>query len=138
MSKDNRQDGGIFITDQDYQRLSGLVSRIDSEITEFLEGELGRANILPQDRIPADVVTMNSKVRFQNLENGEFSELTLVYPQDADIAQGRVSVLAPIGAALIGLRAGQSIESPLPNARELRLRVTAIVYQPEASGDWHL
>lgn len=139
MSEENRVGGEIYLTDQDYQRLTGLLARTENEVSEFLEEEVERAHIFPQDKIPADVVTMNSRVRCSDLDSGEVSELTLVYPQDADIEQGRVSVLAPMGAALIGLRRGQSIEWQLPTSgRKRRLKVTAVLYQPEAAGDWHL
>ena len=92
---------------------------------DALEAELLRARVVEADEIPADVVTMNSRVRFEDLESGEVREITLGYPQDADVDRGRVSVLAPIGTALIGLSVGQSIEWGLPSGNH-RIRVLAV------------
>ena len=102
---------------------------------EALADELGRATVLPPARMPPDVVTMNSTVDCVDEASGETHALTLVYPREADAATGRVSVLAPVGSALLGLSVGQSIDWPGPGGRPLRLRVTGIRYQPEAAGD---
>lgn len=122
----------IVVTESDLLRLSRLVSgattRRDGRACAALEEELSRA----------DVVTMNSRARFVDEASGEEMELTLVYPREADIASRRVSVLAPVGAALLGLAVGQAIEWPLPAGGARRLRVTEVVYQPEAAGDLHL
>jgi regulator of nucleoside diphosphate kinase len=78
---------------------------------------------------------MNSVVRFADEESGKESEVTLVFPGSADVEKQRISVLAPIGSALLGLSVGDSIDWPLPDARTRRLRVVAVTYQPEAAGD---
>jgi len=132
----------IVVTEPDLLRLSRLLvsqatGRNGRECDE-LEAELGRADVVPSREIPANVVTMNSRARFVDQDTGEELELTLVYPRDADLARGRISVLAPVGAALLGLSVGQSIEWPLPRGGARRLKVSAIVYQPEAAGDLHL
>ena len=127
----------IYVTRQDFDRLSRLLEIHGHERYGALEEELGRARIVDSAAIPADVVTMNSRVRFQD-ESGEELEITLVYPQDADVDQGMVSVLAPVGSALLGLSVGQSIEWPMPKNERRRLRVAAVTYQPEASGDVNL
>ena len=85
--------------------------------------------------MPADVVTMNSTVDCIDDISGDTHPVTLVYPRDADAAAGRVSVLAPVGSALLGLSVGQQIDWQAPGGRALRLRVVAIRYQPEAAGD---
>lgn len=134
----------LMMTDQDFHRLTALLDRVmDSSVShpeslEFLEEELGRADVVPQTEIPSDIVTMNSIVRFVDTKTEEETQVTLVYPSDADYSQGKISVLAPLGAALIGLRVGQKIEWPLPNGEKKCLQVLSVVYQPEASGDWNL
>ncbi len=127
----------ILITDQDFERLSLLVQHTESKISESLEEELARATIVPQKEIPEDVVTMNSKIRFTIEDSGKESEVTLVYPKDADVTCGQISVLAPTGMALIGLKVGQAIEWPMPNGSR-KLKVTSVFYQPEAAGHWEL
>ncbi len=127
----------LLMTEQDYERLSLLVQHSESRAASQLEEELARATVLPQDKIPKDIVTMNSKIRFVDEETGKESEVTLVYPKDADVTSRKVSVLAPVGMALIGLRVGQSIEWPMPNGPR-KLKVVSILYQPEAEGHWEL
>ena len=108
--------------------------------TDALRGELERAELVEPAKVPADVITMNStaQVRVEDPELGAHEhELTLVYPRDADGSAHKVSVLAPVGSALLGLSVGQTIDWQASGNRSLRLRVTAIDYQPEASGDLH-
>lgn len=126
---------GILISDQDFERLSLLVQHSESRSAAQLEEELARAKVVPQDKIPNDIVTMNSKIRFLDEASAKESEVTLVYPQDADVTNRQVSVLAPVGMALIGLKVGQSIIWPMPNGSR-KLKVISIVYQPEAAGHW--
>jgi regulator of nucleoside diphosphate kinase len=78
---------------------------------------------------------MNSRVRFVDEGSGVESEITLVFPGQADVESNRISVLAPVGSALLGLSVGDTIDWPLPTGRSRRLRVVAITYQPEAAGD---
>jgi regulator of nucleoside diphosphate kinase len=98
--------------------------------------ELGRADVVAPEQMPADVVAMHSQVRCADELHGDSHALTLVYPHEADSARGRVSVLAPVGSALLGLRLGQAIDWPTPQGRTLRLRVTAIDGQPDTGGDF--
>ena len=122
---------------RDVRRLEALLAQSDSLATglvERLEREIGRADVREPDAIPRDVVTMNSTVTCLDEGSGETRELRLVYPRDADASRGHVSVLAPVGAALLGLSVGQSIDWPLPGGRSTRLTVSAVLYQPEASG----
>ncbi|MGN6513474.1 MAG: nucleoside diphosphate kinase regulator [Lysobacteraceae bacterium] len=128
-----------------------LLSRLDCERLEaLLEGpfaagldthalaaELERAEVVEPAQVPADVVTMNSVVRVRDEDSGGERELALVYPHEADGSADRVSVLAPVGSALLGLRVGDAIDWPMPGGRSARLRVLSIRYQPEAAGDLH-
>ncbi|UKE46520.1 MULTISPECIES: nucleoside diphosphate kinase regulator [Xanthomonas translucens group] len=88
--------------------------------------ELGRATVVPPEQIPAGIVAMHSRVECEDELHGERHQLTLVYPHEADAAQGRISVLAPVGSALLGLAVGQSIDWQAPGGRALRLRVLAV------------
>ena len=94
--------------------------------------------IVPSAEIPADVVTMNSRVVFRELETGEETEATLVYPSQADVNQRRISILAPVGAALLGLSAGDEIQWPLPSGKKRTYKIISILYQPEAAGNYDL
>lgn len=100
---------------------------------EGLRRELDRAQVVEPDAVPADVATMDSTIRFVDEDNGHTFELTLVYPKDAG-RPGTISLLAPVGSALLGLEVGQSIVWPMPGGRPAQLRVLAILDQPEASG----
>ena len=132
----------IFVTRRDHERLTSLLethgSRRDSDALVALEEELELAKVVEPTEIPPDVVTMNSRVQFEDLETSEQLEYALVYPKDADVDQGRISVLAPVGSALLGLSVGQSIRWPLPGGNSRHLRVVHVTYQPEAAGDLDL
>ena len=91
-----------------------------------LQRELDRADVLPQGEVPADVVGMHASVECVDEHDGSHHTLTLVYPHEADVDSGRVSVLAPVGSALLGLSVGQQIDWPGSGGRTLRLRVTAV------------
>ena len=131
-----------FITETDFDRLSHLMeSRRFRGAPATREGELrtglaGGQIVAPRD-VPKSVVTMNSRVRVRDLGSDEAETYTLVYPDDADINDNKLSVLAPLGAALLGARAGDVIQFHVP-AGTRRMRVERILYQPEAAGDFHL
>jgi regulator of nucleoside diphosphate kinase len=133
----------IYITELDYNRLSGLIDRtrerdaVDREYLKKLETELDRAEIVDPKDLPADVITMRSKVRLKDLVSGESNTYSLVFPTEADFAEGKISVLAPIGTAILGYRQGDTIEWPVPSGVR-KLKVEEIVYQPEAAGDHNL
>ena len=116
----------LFIALDDYVRLREIVGDHD------LANELERAIVVPAERIPRDVVTMNSRLIYADESAGTAREVVLVFPSEADPWSGRVSVLAPVGCALLGLRVGQSIDWNLPNGRRHRLRVERILYQPQS------
>lgn len=132
----------ILITDADLERLTELLEQggngRDAASAELLEQELARAEVVRAQDIPPDVVTMNSTVRFEDERTGEQKQVTLVYPKDAQRGNGNISILAPIGTALLGLSVGQTIEWPLPGGRTKSLRVVEVIYQPEAAGHLHL
>ena len=132
----------LIISDVDRERLEALIdsarvgSRMREDYLAALEGELGRAHVVPAGEVPEDVVTMNSVVRLLDLDSGETEEYELVYPTDADMEHGRISVLAPIGTAILGYRVGDVIEWPVPTGLR-RLRVEEVLCQPERAGALH-
>ena len=87
--------------------------------------------------MPPTVVTMNSTVRFEVESSAEEFRLTLVYPRDVDASGEKISILAPVGAALLGLAQGDSIEWPKPGGGTLRVRIKEVTYQPERAGEFH-
>ena len=135
---DRTADRGIFVADDDRARLEALLRRAatlnlsGSQYLAALAGELRRARVVPRSRIPRDVVTMNSTVRLRDLETGEEETYTLVYPDDADIEENKLSVLAPVGTALLGYRAGDVVEWPVP-AGVRRFRVEKVLFQPRSA-----
>jgi regulator of nucleoside diphosphate kinase len=137
-----KESSDIVLTATDERRLAQLLEakahELEPSTLELLEGELARARIVEPSQVPSDVVTMNSVISFEDLETGHRSEVTLVYPSATSGTDGRVSILAPIGSALLGLSVGDSIEWPVPSGHSRRLRVTAVHYQPEAEGQLHL
>jgi len=130
----------IVVSSLDLERIEAMLDAPayrDQACAIALRDELARADVLAPAQMPNDVVTMNSRVRAVDLDNGDAYDLTLVYPRDADGDAGRVSVLAPVGSAILGLRIGQTMQWPMPGGRRMTLRVDAIHYQPEAAGDLH-
>ena len=129
----------IFITEADLAELRTMIDRAhyngEGLHLADLEAELKRARIVPAEDVPRDVVTMNSRVVFENETTGERREVTLVFPANADIEAGRISVLVPVGTALLGLRAGQSIDWELPGGEKQRYRIVKVPFQPEAAGE---
>lgn len=129
----------IVITSQDKQRLEDLLAvvavsdhRTRGDLIGLIE-ELQRAEVVKPEDVPASVVTMNSCADVLDLESGETVAFTLVFPPDADIEKGRISVLAPIGAGMLGYRVGDEFEWNVP-AGVRRMKVTKVHYQPEAAG----
>ncbi|WP_434388176.1 nucleoside diphosphate kinase regulator [Melittangium boletus] len=127
----------IVVTTTDMERLRTLVDTTSGDVAEALDAELLRAEVVEARELPPDVVTMNSRVVYRDEETRESREVTLSYPQDASLEQGRISVLAPVGAALLGLSVGQEIEWQQPGGRSKRLRILSVTYQPQAAGETH-
>jgi len=133
----------IFITQYDKDRLDELIS-VAEQFGGFaradlhdLQGELERAKVVPSTSIPRDVVTMNSKVLLRDVSTSEQMTYTLVFPKDANIDAGAISVLAPIGTAILGYRQGDVVEWSVPSGKR-RICIEKVLYQPEAAGDFHL
>lgn len=133
----------IYVTTSDYHRLTGLIETsrerngdADQEYLDQLEEELGRAELVNPKEIPGDVITMRSKVRLKDLKSGKTVMYSLVFPSEANSNEGHISVLAPIGTALLGNRSGDVVESRVPSGLR-RLKVKEILYQPEAAGNYH-
>ncbi len=132
----------IFVTDSDLQTLTNLLAGVgrgdprDREHIERLEAELDRAQVVPPTEIPPDVVTMNSEVEVRNLTTGDTIVFTLVFPVDADVDRQKVSVLAPMGTAVLGYRVGDVIEWTVP-AGVRRLEIKRVLYQPEAAQEYN-
>jgi regulator of nucleoside diphosphate kinase len=137
------QQAQLVVTDADLAKLREMTRALRTSQHPFrqyagdLEAELGRARVVPQADVPPDVVTMNSTVRIRDRRSREPEEFTLVYPADSDALDGRISVLAPLGLAVLGARAGDVIKWQVP-AGVRTFTVEAILYQPEAAGDFHL
>ncbi|MEI7263876.1 nucleoside diphosphate kinase regulator [Pectobacterium carotovorum] len=130
----------LTISELDAERLDMLLEQpafADSDIAQVLNEELDRADILPSASIPSHVVTMNSRVRFRDLNTNEEHIRTLVYPAAVKDSKEPLSVMAPLGAALLGMHVGNSITWQLPNGEETRIEVLELLYQPEAAGEYH-
>lgn len=121
----------LFISEPDFMRLRGLIESArrffgrDRDHLAALEEELNRAEIVGRDEVPANVVRMNSRVRVTDLDTGTQAVYTLAFPRDADIAHDRISVLAPIGTALLGYRAGTVVQAEVPRGKK-RLRIEEV------------
>lgn len=131
------QEPRIVVTSTDMERLRTLIDTTAGDKADALDAELLRAEVVEPTQVPPDVVTMNSRVVYRDEDTGETREVTLAYPKDASLEQGRVSVLAPVGAALLGLSVGQEIGWQLPGGKNKRLRIISVTYQPQAAGHYH-
>jgi len=130
----------ITLTEQDAARLSEVIllfSDIDEGATESLQQKLDRARVVKASELASSVVTMNSRVVCRD-ERGAIRELEVVYPRDANAAEGRISVLAPLGRALLGASVGQQVEVASGGKSVRTWVIEEIRYQPEAAGDDHL
>ena len=133
----------IYITEFDLARLRDVLkARIsaggrDRDHLESLENELDRAHVVDPSAVPHDVVTMNSQVRIEDVDTRMENVYTLVFPSDAGIEEKKLSILAPIGTALLGARAGQTVDWLVP-AGVRTVRIKDVLYQPEAAGHYHL
>jgi regulator of nucleoside diphosphate kinase len=130
----------IIVSETDAERLHGLLDAIPANAfpgKPVLEAELARAEIVDAKDVPPSVVTMNSTVKFRvSPANDEFC-LTLVYPRDVDQRGGTISILAPVGGALLGLAEGDETDWPRPGGGTLGVRIEKVVYQPERAGEFH-
>jgi regulator of nucleoside diphosphate kinase len=116
----------IILSQEDYEKISQLIYQNDSDIAALLEEELSRADLVPQTELPANVVAMRSQVTYKDSVTGQESTITLVYPHEANLAENRISILASVGAALIGLKEGAAIQWPLPNGTKKEFKVVKV------------
>lgn len=136
--------GSIWLTAQDYNRLKLLLADLARQSrgmqagVQTLEEILDFARVVNPDNVPHNVVTMNSRVLFEDAHTGERGTVTIVYPGDVDPTSGKISVLSPVGAALLGEDEGTEVELPLPHGQLRRIRINSVLYQPEAEGDYAL
>jgi regulator of nucleoside diphosphate kinase len=131
----------IYVTSQDKRRLEDLLAeaafsdpRQQGDLKSLAE-ELRRAVVVEPNEVPADVITMNSRADLIDLETRETVTFTLVFPRDANLEEEKISVLAPIGAGMLGYREGNEFEWKVPDGVR-RMKVDKIHYQPEAAGDF--
>ncbi|MGE0623159.1 MAG: nucleoside diphosphate kinase regulator [Pseudomonadales bacterium] len=120
------QNRSVLVGERDHARLTRLIARTDPKVVALLDEELDAATVVPEDELPVDVVAMGSVVTFRDADTGETSTIELVFPAQADASLNRISILAPVGAALIGLRVGERITWPVPNGRDRHLEVTDV------------
>lgn len=132
----------IVVTETDRDRLKSLIADLvgggrPGPDLKALSAELDQALIVSQHRMPSRIVTMNTEVVLRDADTLEELTCRLVFPVDADAATGAISVLAPVGTAILGYAEGDVIEWPVPVGSR-RLRIERVLYQPEAAGDWNL
>jgi regulator of nucleoside diphosphate kinase len=138
------KEAGIYISRMDLERLTKLIEITKErdndgnlEYLNKLEEELDRADVVEPRDVPLDVITMRSTVRLKDLSTGEEMVYSLVFPTEANLDEGKISVLAPIGTAMLGYRRGDVIEWEVPSGVR-RLKVEQVLYQPESAGDSNL
>lgn len=120
----------ICITEYDYTKLKDMLSSQDGEF-DHLELEIDRAKIIPKsEAIPKDLIVMGSKIKFINLETNKEMITTLVYPHEANFSEGKLSILASLGSALLGLRANQEIDWEFPDGSVKKIKILEVLSQP--------
>ncbi|WP_038054149.1 nucleoside diphosphate kinase regulator [Thioalkalivibrio sp. ALJ1] len=130
----------IVVSTTDMERLDKLLESLPADAfpgKTDLEAELDRADVVDSHAIPGSVVTMNSRVRFRVIESGDEFSMTLVYPRDVDESGGTLSILAPVGSALLGLSEGDEIGWPRPGGGQMHVQIEEVEYQPERAGEYH-
>lgn len=130
----------IIISTTDAERLEQLLASLPNDHVfgrEELETELARAKIVAPQDVPPTVVTMNSTVKFTVESSRDEFELTLVYPKDVGSRDKTISILAPVGSALLGLSQGSEIDWPKPGGELTRVKVKEVIYQPERAKEYH-
>ncbi len=128
----------VYITEYDRQRLLKLIGGIqyfpqERAHLEILIEEMERAVVVPSEKVSKDVVTLNTRMRIKDLDSREETSIQLVFPNDEDFERGKISILTPLEAALIGFSKGDTAEWKIPSGFR-RLRIEEITYQPEADG----
>lgn len=129
-------DTKIVMTHDDYDRLRGLLERMpreDRRHFDDLRRELGRAQRVDPAKLSAKVVTMGSTVHLRELDADELWTFTLCFPEDADIRENRISILSPVGTAIVGCRVGDVVDWPVPSGT-VRIRIESVTQQPDGNG----
>ena len=128
----------IIISEQDLHRLETMLEHqtVLTPTMKHLEDELARAEVVEPQNVPTDVVSMNAKVLITIAPATESTEITLVYPHDFKGEKGQVNIIAPIGAAILGLSEGQDIEWPQPDGHMMKVKIEKVLYQPEREGNY--
>lgn len=119
----------IHLSEADYDVIAGLALGMEQrapQLAEQILEEINRARLHPAGALPRDVVAIGSEVEFLDDSNGERRRLRLVLPAEADIDSGRISVVSPVGAGLIGMSVGREIDWPTPDGRPRSLRILAV------------
>ncbi len=130
----------IYITKSDKEKLKELIQKAQyseyrgSPYLHMLRSEIEKARVVDSRDIPPDVITLNSTVQLVDKETNDEMVYTLVFPEDADVKTGKISVLAPIGTAMLGYKVGDTFEWETPGGK-VAMFVKSILYQPEAAGD---
>lgn len=133
----------IRITQTDHDKLTALIGELRPatgplpDNLQFLSGELDRAEITDAAQISSDVVTLYSRARIVEEDSGDSLEYTLVPPDEADVASGKLSILSPLGTAMLGYRVGDTFSWPTPDGSSCRARVDSVLFQPEENGRQH-
>lgn len=133
----------VYITDYDYKRLELLLDIMNSvpqnrrDDLSCLENELETCKVVAPDEMPGNVVTLNSRVKYFDFDTSQERIVTLVFPSNADLSAGRISVTTPMGAAILGYAEGDVVGWKVYSGRKT-IRIEEVLYQPEAAGDFHL
>ncbi len=124
----------ITVRESDFRRLQAAIEHHQGPQADAVDEELARAATVPDQEFPEDIVSMHSRVTFEDTDQGRETTVTLVYPREADVDQMRVSVLTPVGSALIGLAVGGEIAWPMPSGRVRHLRVKSVIQEDGGPG----
>lgn len=127
--------GELLLTELDRARLLKLKEGVlPAPVLDLLKD----ASAVPSQSIPSHVVTMYSQVLVSHHDGGPLQKLTLCYPSDAEPSEGFISVLSPVGAALLGRPVGATVAWTSPDGRERQMRIDSILFQPETTGDYSI
>ncbi len=133
----------LYLTDYDYERLELLLDNMNrvpqnrrADLSS-LENDLATCQIVTSEEMPANIVTLHSTIRYLDLDSKKERVVTLVFPSNADFSKGRISIAAPLGAAILGRAAGDIVTWKVFEG-SMTIRIEEVLYQPEAAGDYHL
>ena len=133
-----------ILSELDFERLLRVIENLSKKgnIQYQLEKKIDNMEIVEPESVPSDLITMNSELICEvNAPNGDClipQKIKLVYPSEANFEHGKVSILTPLGTALLGAKAGISVSWNGLDGIVRSLRLNDVIYQPEANGDWHL